>query len=173
VDHRFRLEHATLVTREQMKRLAALGVIGVVQPGFLEAFGRYRERGLLPDLDELTPLAFRDLGEAGLALAASSDDPCGPLHPLETSRFGVTRCTSSGFPLEPQQGLDYDQWLRAYTLGAAYAGGQETERGTLTGGKRADLVVVEGKLEPEGALRVAETWVEGERLFAAEEEPSV
>ena len=171
-DHRFRLEHATLATRDQMKRLAALGVIGVVQPGFLEAFGRYREAGLLPPMDELTPLAFRDLGEAGLLLAASSDDPCGPLHPLQTSCFGVTRCTSSGFPLEPEQGLDYEDWLSAYTFGAAYAGGQESERGTLTPGKRADLVVVEGKLEAVGAPRVAETWVAGDLVYAAEGSPS-
>ena len=31
-------------------------------------------------------------------------------------------------------------WLRAYTAGAAYAGVQEHERGTITPGKRADLL---------------------------------
>jgi predicted amidohydrolase YtcJ len=171
-DPRFRLEHATLVAPQQMKRLASLGVIGVVQPGMLEPFGRYRERGLLPPLEELKPLAFQELRKAGVMLAASSDHPCAELAPLHTSCFGVTRRTSSGFPLEPEQGIDYEEWLRAYTQGAAYAGGQESERGTLTPGKRADLVVVEGKLEPEGAPRVVETWVEGELLFAADGEPS-
>lgn len=166
---RFRLEHLTLATAEQIERLAALGVIAVVQPGFVELFGRYRERGLLPPLDNLEPLAFRRLREAGMPLAASSDAPCALLAPLETSRFGVTRQTRSGVALEPNQALDYEQWLRAYTLGAAYAGGQEQERGTLHPGKRADLVVVEGELSADGDPRVVETWVEGELAYSADE----
>ena len=56
-------------------------------------------------------------------------------------------------------------WLRAYTAGAAYAGGQEHERGTLTPGKRADLVVLEGDLDAEHPPRVAQTWMAGELVY--------
>jgi predicted amidohydrolase YtcJ len=167
-DHRFRLEHATVATPDQVKRLSAMGVVAVVQPGFVELFGRYRERGLWPDFDDFEPLAFRDLREAGVALAASSDDPCGPVPPLQTSRYGVSRQTTAGGPLAPLQSLDYEEWIRAYTLGAAYAGRQEGERGSLTPGKRADLVVVDGEIALEGVLRVQETWVGGELAFSAE-----
>jgi predicted amidohydrolase YtcJ len=169
-DQRFRLEHLTLATPEQIERLAALGVIAVIQPGFVELFGKFRERGGLPPLDNIEPLAFRDLREAGMPLAASSDDPCGPFVPLETSRLGATRRTLSGVSLGPEQALDYGEWLRAYTLGAANAGGQEQERGSLLPGKRADLVVVEGELSVDGNPRVVQTWVGGELAYAAEAE---
>jgi predicted amidohydrolase YtcJ len=67
--------------------------------------------------------------------------------------------------LTPEQAVPFDEWLRAYTIGAAWAGGQEAERGSLTPGKRADLVVLEGALDAEDPPRVVETWVAGERVF--------
>jgi hypothetical protein len=63
--------------------------------------------------------------------------------------------------------LPYEDWLRAYTSGAAWAGGQEDERGSLTPGKRADLVVVEGRLDAAAPPRVVETWVAGVRVHVA------
>ena len=68
-----------------------------------------------------------------------------------------------------EQALGYEERRRAYTAGAAYAGGQEAERGSITPGKRADLVVVEGNLDAERPPRVVETWVGGERVYAAPE----
>lgn len=76
-------------------------------------------------------------------------------------------------PLGPKQGLPYDDWLRAYTSGAAYAGGQEHERGQLAPGHRADLVVVEGMLGPDGGARVVETWIEGTPVYQREAPISV
>ena len=86
--------------------------------------------------------------------------------PRAAAHLGV-RCharTGSGGVLGAEQALGYEEWLRAYTAGAAYAGGQEDERGSITPGKRADLVVVEGDLHAEHPPRVVETWVAGERV---------
>jgi hypothetical protein len=69
--------------------------------------------------------------------------------------------------LRANQAVGYERWLQAYTDGAARAGGQERERGTLTPGKRADLVVVDGVLEAESPPRVVETWVAGRRVWVA------
>ena len=104
------------------------------------------------------------MARAGLRLAGSSDDPCAFHEPLRTSAYGATRRTGSGGVLGAEQALGYEEWLRAYTAGAAYAGGQEDERGSITPGKRADLVVVEGDLDAEHPPRVVETWVAGERV---------
>jgi predicted amidohydrolase YtcJ len=165
---RFRLEHATLVRREQMPRLRALAVIGVVQPGFVEVVGRYRDQGTIPEVEGLDWMPFRELAEAGIPLAASSDDPCAPLPPLWTVRFGIRRNTPGGLPLGPSQALPWEDWLRAYSVGAAFAGGQEGERGSLSPGKRADLVVIDGDPGSEAGACVSETWVGGERVYAAE-----
>ncbi len=163
-DPRFRVEHAGLAARGQIVEMAELGVVGVVQPGFVQHVGRAVEG--VP-FDDAVWLAFGDMARAGVRLAASSDDPCAFHEPLLTSALGVTRRTASGGVLGLEQALGYEEWLRAYTAGAAYAGGQEHERGTITPGKRADLVVLEGDLDAENPPRVAETWVGGRLVHAA------
>ena len=164
-DHRFRVEHACLASPAQIGEMAALGAIGVVQPGFLHHIGQSVEA--VP-WDEEIWLPFGDLARARIPLAGSSDDPCAFHEPLRTSSHGATRRTGSGNILGPEQALAYEEWLRAYTAGAAYAGGQEHERGTLSPGKRADFVVLEGDLDPEHPPRVAQTWVDGTLAYDAQ-----
>jgi predicted amidohydrolase YtcJ len=160
-ERRFRVEHATLASRDQAKALAALGATAVVQPSFVEVIG---SRGGRVRFDDATWLPFADLLDAGVALAASSDDPCAPCRPLADSLLGVTRTLDSGAVFGADQGLGYLDWMRAWTIGAAHAGGQEHERGSLTPGKRADLVVVEGPLDGTATPQVGETWVAGRRV---------
>jgi predicted amidohydrolase YtcJ len=161
-DRRWRIEHACLASRRQIADMAALGVVGVVQPGFVDHLGRLVE-GLTSEEESWLP--FGEMERAGVRLAASSDDPCAFHQPLRTSTHGATRRTGSGGVLDAAQAIGYTDWLRLYSAGAAYAGGQEHERGTLTPGKRADLVVLEGRLDPDHPPRVVETWVGGVREF--------
>ncbi len=157
-DLRWRVEHAVLASAEQLGEMAALGAIGVVQPGFVGLIGDFAQ-GF--QLERELWLPFADMARLGVPLAASSDDPCSFHQPLLTSACGTTRCSASGHTIGPEQALGYEEWLRAYTAGAAWAGGQEHERGRLTPGKRADLVVLEGELDAEHPPTVAETWVAG------------
>jgi len=142
--------------------MSALGTIGVVQPGFLHHMGGAVEHFTL---DDVTWMPFGDLADAGVVLAGSSDAPCAFHEPLLTSARGVTRRTSKGSVLNASQSLPYEDWLRAYTADAAFAGGQEYERGRLAPGLRADLVILDGTLDPEHPPAVAETWVAGTRAF--------
>jgi predicted amidohydrolase YtcJ len=52
-----------------------------------------------------------------------------------------------------------------YTVGAAYAGGLENERGMLKKGLVADLVILEGDLCSENPPVVAETWKAGKKVY--------
>ncbi len=162
-DHRFRVEHATLASPAQAATMTVLGVVGVVQPGFLAHMGQLVE-GVAFDREIWLP--FGELARAGVRLAGSSDDPCGIHEPLRACVLGATRRTGSGHILDPAQALGYEEWLRAYTAGAAHAGGQENERGTLTPGKRADLTILEGSLDPLRPPRVLQTWIAGELVYA-------
>jgi predicted amidohydrolase YtcJ len=162
-DHRFRVEHATLAGPAQVQRMAGLGAIGVVQPGFLDHMGGAVDGFTL---DDATWMPFASLADAGVPLAASSDNPCAFSEPVLTSARGVTRRTSRGSVLDAGQSVPYQEWLRAYTAGAAYAGGQEHERGRLTSGLRADLVILDGALDGEHPPTVSETWVAGRRAFS-------
>lgn len=158
-DHRFRVEHAGVTSPDQWRRLADLGAIAVVQPGFVEHVGTSTS-GVRFDGHHW--LAFAGLAEAGVTLAGSSDDPCAPFPPIWSATRGVTRRTDAGRDFEPEQSVPFLDWLEAYTRGAAHAGGQEHERGTITPGKRADLVV----LDRAGiGAKVLQTWVAGTRVF--------
>jgi predicted amidohydrolase YtcJ len=161
-NQQFRVEHVTLAAGPQLDRMAELGVIGVVQPGFVEVMG-----SRIGDLrfDDVTWLPFASALERGVTLAGSSDDPCGPRAPLVVSPLGASRRAGNNKVLHPEESVALEDWLRAYTLGAAIAGGQDSERGTLREGKRADLVAVDGELEPGAAPSVWATWVAGELAF--------
>lgn len=162
-DHRFRVEHATVASPAQVGELAALGAVAVVQPVFVEHFGKIVGGA---SLDAHTLLPFAQYAEAGVVLAGSSDDPCAPFPPMWGAAQGETRRAEAGWEVDPGESVPMEDWLRAYTIGAAYAGGQEGERGSLTPGKRADLVVIDGPLDAADPPRVAETWLAGERVFA-------
>lgn len=166
-DHRFRVEHACLASRAQLARLAALGGVAVVQPGFVHHLGAEVE-GVA--FDDATWLPFADVVASGAVMAASSDCPCTFHAPMRCAGHGASRRTASGAVLDAGQAVALDDWLRAYTAGAAYAGGQEHERGSLRPGRRADLVVLDdvdagGAAGPPPAVH--ETWIGGERVFAA------
>jgi predicted amidohydrolase YtcJ len=149
--------------------MAAIGAVAVVQPGFIHHMGGAVD-GF--ELDEAIWMPFADLADAGVVLAGSSDTPCAFSAPLLTSARGVTRETSKGTVIGAEQSLPYEEWLRAYTVGAAFAGGQEHERGRLTPGYQADFVVLRGALDPEYPPTVDETWVAGERVFTATNDSS-
>ena len=161
-DHRFRIEHAGITGPADWERAAAIGAIGVVQPGFVEHVG---EQSSGVRFDDHHWLAFVGLAEAGVTLAGSSDDPCAPSAPLWCIDKGVRRETSTGISFEPEQSVPFTDWLHAYTMGAALAGGQEDERGSITPGKRADLVALDiGSAVP----RVAATWVAGACVWSSD-----
>jgi hypothetical protein len=144
--------------------MAELDTIAVVQPGFVHHMGGAVEHFRL---DESTWMPFGDLAEAGVVIAGSSDAPCAFHEPLLTAARGVTRRTSKGSVLDARQSLPYGDWLRAYTVDAARAGGQENDRGRLEAGLQADLVLFEGALDPAAPPKVSETWVAGQRVFSS------
>jgi predicted amidohydrolase YtcJ len=161
-DHRFRVEHACLASAPQLRRLAELGGVAVVQPAFLHHLGGQVE-GVA--FDDATWLPFATMQRCGVTMAASSDCPCTFHQPIRGAAHGSSRRTSSGAVLAEEEAVTFEDWLRAYTAGAAYAGGQEAERGTLRTGSRADLVVLDGGLTSDPVPKVAQTWVGGTLVY--------
>jgi predicted amidohydrolase YtcJ len=132
---RHRVEHAELVSDENVERFADSGVVASVQPNFLkwaQEDGLYDAR-LGTERRERSN-RYADLLEAGANLAFGSD--CMPLDPL----FGVHQTVNA--PAERQR-LSVTDALRAYTRGAAYAGFDEDRLGTIEVGKKADFTVLE------------------------------
>ena len=143
-DRRLRIEHAQHLRQSDIERMGRLGVIASVQPAHLIDDGGWAERSIGVGRCQLT-YPFRSLIEAGVRLAGGSDWPVAELSPLLAIHAAVNRETADGqFPggWNPQQKLSVDQAIAAFTSGAAYAEFAEAEKGSLTPGKFADLVVL-------------------------------
>lgn len=158
---RHRLEHLGVMTDDQVRRLADLGIIGSVQVVGAsswvddESFGR-----MIPASLREKSARWRDLLDAGAVLIANTDDPwcctdwrhgfAGPSIDASIARAlhgAVTRARLDGRPGEPwqvAQALTAAEALEMLTILGAYAAHQEDVIGSLRAGKYADLVVLSG-----------------------------
>src|SRR5262249_46278662 len=106
--------------------------------------GRWAEKRIGSERAKTT-YAFRSLLDAGVTLALGTDWTVAPLNPLLTIYAAVTRRTLDGKQPQgwvPEQKISVEEAVRAYTIGSAYAEFQEREKGTITPGKLADLVIL-------------------------------
>jgi predicted amidohydrolase YtcJ len=140
---RHRIEHAQLLTDEDVPRFAELGIIASVQPSHAPS-DRYVADKFWGDRSRLA-YAFRSLAASGARLAFGSDVPVEPLDPLAGIHAAVwrKRLNEPDSPVwYPEQRLTVAEALHGFTLGAAYASGEEKLKGSITPGKLADFVVL-------------------------------
>jgi hypothetical protein len=141
---RNRVEHAQILHPTDIARFAELDIIASVQP--IHATQDMEMADAHWGKRCATAYCTRSLRDAGARLAFGSDSPVEDFNPLVGLHAAVTRQRANGFPgpegWYPRQRVGIDDAIRAYTLGAAYAGGMENEIGSLETGKLADLVVL-------------------------------
>ncbi|HEU5334367.1 MAG TPA: amidohydrolase [Terriglobales bacterium] len=143
-DRRMRIEHAQHIAPKDFDRFARLGVIASVQPYHPIDDGRWAEKRIGPERIK-TSYAYRSLLDHGVRLALGTDWDVAPLNPLLTIYAAVTRATLDGKNPNgwmPEQKLTVAQAVEAYTMGSAYAEFQEKEKGSITPGKLADMVIL-------------------------------
>lgn len=144
-DPRHRMIHCQVLTEPLMARMAGLGVVGDIQPVFLNTDGHWYIDRLGPGR-AATAYAWRSLLRHGIALCGGSDCPVEALNPWYGVHIAVHRQDLSGFPeggWYPEQRLTPAEALRLYTAGPAYAAFEETFRGRLLPGMAADLAVLD------------------------------
>ena len=143
-DRRFRIEHAQHMAAKDFDRFAQLRVIASVQPYHAIDDGRFVETRIGHDRATRT-YAFRTFLDHGVHLAFGTDWEVAPMNPLLTIYAAVTRATLDGkYPdgWFPEQKLTVEEAVRAYTMGSAYAEFQEKEKGSISPGKLADMVLL-------------------------------
>ena len=155
-DARPRIEHIETISAQDIPRFGKLGVIASFQP--LHAY---------PDEDTLDIWArnvgperaqrawvWRSIENTGGRLAFGSDWPVVTLNPWPGVQNALTRQTTEGNPpggFVPQERISLEDTIKAYTLGAAFAGRREKTEGSIEPGKLADLIVLSQdlfKIEP-------------------------
>jgi predicted amidohydrolase YtcJ len=173
-DHRFRIEHAQVLSAEDIPRFAKLSVIPSMQPthqtsdmGWAETrVGPQRIRGAY---------AWRSLLNTGVVIPSGTDFPVEEVNPLLTFHAAVTRQDPRNLPLGgwyPDQKMTREEALQSMTIWPAYAGFQESVLGSLTTGKYADFVVLDRDIMriPDTEIlgtRVISTWIGGKRVYEA------
>ncbi len=154
-----RVEHAQLVAPQDLPRFAALGIAASMQPVHVRSDAA-KARRLWGPRAEGRGYALAAIARSGAALAAGTDAPVEPVDPWPGVACAVTRAAPDWAPGTPPFGahnaLDLWESLRAWCVGPAVTAG-EADRGRLTAGQRADLVVLpaealDAPVESGGAL---------------------
>jgi predicted amidohydrolase YtcJ len=138
---RHRIEHAQIIHVEDIPRFSQLGIIASMQPTHATSDMRWAE-ARLGSARIQGAYAWKTLLMAGARLAFGSDFPVENPNPLLGIYAARTRQDVHGQPKGgwmPQERLDGEEALRAFTVGAAFASFAEERRGTLAVGRDADF----------------------------------
>jgi len=135
------LIHSQLIGLDQLPRVRELGAMCSFFPAHvwhwgdehLKNFGETRARHCSPAASAL---------RAGVPFTFHQDSPVVQPDMLETIWCAVCRVTKSGVPLGPEERIPVLEALRAVTVNAARQYFEEADKGSLSPGKRADLVIL-------------------------------
>ena len=173
-DHRFRIEHAQVLSPQDIPRFAQLGVIPSMQATHQTSDMRWAEARVGPERIR-GAYAWRSLLNTGVVIPNGTDFPVEEVNPLLTFHAAVTRQDPTNWPVGgwyPEQKMTREEALQSMTIWPAYAGFQEKILGSLTPGKYADFVVLDRDImrvpdtEILGA-RVTSTWIGGKPVYQA------
>jgi predicted amidohydrolase YtcJ len=156
-----RIEHTQMIRSEDIKRLANLGMSACVQPhnmildiNMIDACVGSRGRHTY---------AYKEMIDAGIPLLFSSDAPVCDPSPLVGIHAAVTRQRQDGTPTGgwyPDQRISVEQAVQAYTTVPAAFYGRSQELGTISPGKRADMIVLDHDIFDINPMAIPDTKVD-------------
>jgi len=153
-NHRYRIEHASVLNKELIQRIKKLGVVVSIQPSSIisefsvwsaaDRLGSTRARWLYP---------LKTLIKEGIRVSGGSDCPMEPISPFSGIQAAVAR------HFFPEERITVDEALRMYTVNAAYASFEENIKGSIEEGKLADLTVISRDPRTTTASKIEDTKV--------------
>lgn len=140
-NHRHRIEHLQLPTRQALERIKRLGMVVSTSPQWIQFNAdAYRQATDDAMMERFFPL--RTMMEMGIPVAFGCDVPATIVVDPKWALLGaVSRTTRSGYTPAPEQCISIRDALRMHTLGSAYASFEEHIKGSIEPGKLADMVV--------------------------------
>jgi predicted amidohydrolase YtcJ len=176
---RHHIAHIQVIHPDDLPRFAALDVVANAQPLWACADGQMTNLTIpfLGPERSTWQYPFASLRRAGARLAFGSDWPVSTPNPLLEMEVAVRRVPSDKRDIEPflpDERLDLETALDAFTMGSAYVNHHDNQTGSIEVGKLADLAVLDrnlfdiedGKL---GDAKVLLTLLEGEPVFVSDE----
>ncbi|MCK8094740.1 amidohydrolase [Pseudoalteromonas sp. 1CM17D] len=172
---RNRIEHAQIVTPDDIPRFKALKIIPSMQPVHATS-DMHMAQQRLTDNQLQGAYAWQTFLKQGSVIAAGSDYPVELANPFDGLYSAITRMDHNMLPengWRASEVLSREQALRAFTLGGAYAAHQEFKIGSLENGKWADFILIDkdyfkAPVDEIYKTQVLQTWVAGELRFKKE-----
>ena len=141
-DHRSRIVHCGVTTPALLDRIKKMGVLVDHNPPFTYWIGDwFRNYG-----PERVALSYRGKSyeDRGIMVSGGSDVGVTPLSPWWGIWAAVERKEYlTGEVLSPSERVDVKTALKWYTMGGAYAGFEEKDKGMLAAGRLADFIVLD------------------------------
>ena len=149
----FRVIHAQVIRPQDFPRFKELNVIAEVNPYHLSDDMRWMEERIGTERCK-GAYAFKSLLDNGAVLSFGSDWPGTSaalyhMHPKYLIYAAAARKTVKGIPEKgwfPEQCISREDAIKAYTINNAYAAFEEDIRGSIEGGKLADITVFDRNL---------------------------
>ncbi len=172
-DRRWRIEHAQVVSPEDVPLFGQYSIIPSVQPTHATSDMYWAEKRLGP-IRVKGAYAFNDLLKQNKLISFGSDFPVEYVNPLFGFHAAVARQDAKNFPkggFQPENAVSRQDALTAMTRWAAYSCFEDHMRGSIATGKQADFVVLDRDIMtvPNDQLRATEvrqTWIGGQRLYS-------
>lgn len=156
-DLRWRIEHAQHIHPVDLPRFAELGVIASMQGVHATSDAPWVPRRLGEQRAAETSYRWQDLWQSGAVVTNGTDAPVEDLDPIDSFWASISRMLPDGTRFDPDQRMTREQALQSYTINNAYAAFEEDEKGSITPGKLADIVVLSSDIMtvPEDEVRDA------------------
>lgn len=171
-DRRWRIEHAQVLSPDDIHLFGDYSIIPSVQP--THATGdMYWAPKRIGTKRLKTSYAYAQLLAQNGWLPLGTDFPVENINPLYTFYAAVERKDLSGFPaggFQPENALSRMEALRGMTIWAAKANFEDKEKGSIEVGKYADFVILDQDImKMNGAalpkVKVLKTYVNGEKVY--------
>jgi predicted amidohydrolase YtcJ len=141
-DLRWRVEHAQHLSAADIPRFGKLGVIAAMQGIHCTSDAPYVLLRLGPKRAEEGAYVWQKLMKSGATIANGTDAPVEDADPIPSFYASVSRRLKDGSTFYPDQRMSRMEALKSYTINGAYAGFEESNRGSLKPGKYADITVL-------------------------------
>ena len=138
-----RIEHAVELPLDRLPALARLQVPVSFHINHILYYGDALQNSIIGRHMAQQVLPVSSALASGLRPTLHADSPMFPPEPFSLMQTAMTRQTSSGQQLNPDEAINIQQALRAMTINGAYQLRIEDRAGSLEPGKWADLLVVD------------------------------
>lgn len=164
--------HCQITSKEQLERIAKLNIPVMYQPIFLDYDIKIVELRVGKELSS-TSYAFNTLYKLGAPISFGTDSPVEDCNPFPNIYCAVTRLGIDGKPTDgfyPNEKMEVEDVIDAYTLGSAYNEFKEDSKGRLKPNYVADLIVLDrdiftiDKLQIKD-IKVEKTMIDGEFVY--------